>query len=45
MGEDLCSGGNSIEDDSELLKLGKDLRKKHKELAQDLDDNYIGDHI
>jgi hypothetical protein len=31
--------------DSDLLKIGKDLRKEHKELARDLSSEYIGAQI
>ena len=45
LGEDICSAGTSIDDDNELLKLGQSLRDTHKDIANDLNNNYIGSHI
>lgn len=32
LGEDICTAGTSIDDDSELLKLGQNLRDSHKNM-------------
>ena len=42
LGKDVCLTENSIEADSDLLKLGEHMKKEHKELARDLSTSYIG---
>ena len=33
LGEDICLAGTSIDDDTELLKLGQKMRDNHKNLS------------